>query len=317
MTRNKKYVCLGGGIGTVNVLRGLKNYTKDITVVVSMADDGASGGRLRRLFSIPPPGDLMNCLAALSEAEPILKELLTYRFKGNRWGRDDSLEGQKLGNLILVALVNLTGNFEAGLIEAQRIFSTHGKIMPATNDNVSIWAITTDGKKVYGEENIDLGKYDGHRSLRQVLLKPKNPSVPKQVIEAITKADVIITGPGDLYTTVLPVLLVPKINQALKESKAKKMYILNVANKPFETPNYKVSDYLTALNFHLGFFPFHLTLMNKNFNPKMPKKLKYTYVSQDGLINKNYRVIRKDLVDEKFPLYHDVTKLAKNIIALS
>lgn len=139
MKKEPKIVCLGGGIGTVQLLRGLRPYSQNITVICSMADDGGSGGRLRRLFSIPPPGDLINCLAALSDAEPVLKGLLTYRFAGDRWGKDDSLRGQKLGNLILVALTSLTGSFEKGLEEAERLFLSHGKIVPATTENVSIW----------------------------------------------------------------------------------------------------------------------------------------------------------------------------------
>ncbi len=314
--KETRFVCLGGGIGTVNVLRGIKEYSKDITVIVSMADDGGSGGRLRRLFSIPPPGDLMNCLAALSEAEPILKQLLTYRFKGNRWGRDDSLGGQKLGNLILVALSNITGSFEKGLEEAERLFQTHGKIIPATYENVSIWALTVDGKKIKGEQNIDLGKYNGTRSLSQVHLEPRNITTPKSVIDAISKADVIITGPGDLYTTILPILLVPGITKALKESKARKIYVVNVANKPFETPNYTVSDFISAITKHINGFPFSRVLVNNNFKPIIPKQLKYNFVAYSRPEVGKMSIIQKDLVDVKFPLYHDSEKLAKAIISV-
>lgn len=315
-TKKIKFVCIGGGIGTVNVLRGIKEFSKDITVIVSMADDGGSGGRLRRLFSIPPPGDLMNCLAALSEAEPILKDLLTYRFKGNRWGRDDSLGGQKLGNLILVALSNITGSFEKGLDEAERLFQAHGKIIPATYENVSIWALTVDGKKINGEQNIDLGKYNGTRSLSEVHLEPKNVQTAREALEAIKKADVIITGPGDLYTTMLPILLVPGIQKALIASKAKKLYIVNVANKPFETPNYEVSDFINAVIKHIKSFPFGKVLINNNFKPEIPKKLKYTYVPYSRPLPAKISIIKKDLVDEKFPLYHDSKKLAKVIMSL-
>lgn len=315
MKKPLKFVCLGGGIGTVNVLRGIKEYSKDITVLVSMADDGGSAGRLRRLFSIPPPGDLMNCISALSEAEPILRDLLTYRFKGNRWGRDDSLGGQKLGNLILVALTNLTGSFEKGLEEAQRLFVTHGQIIPATKENVSIWARTVDGKKIIGEQNIDLGKYNGTRSLSEVHLEPKNPTMSKKAIEAFENANIIIAGPGDLYTTMLPVLLVPQVKKALFKSRAKKIFIVNVANKPFETPNYTVSDFINAVIKHIGGFPFDYLLINNNFEKSIPKKLKYTYVVYNKLsIPKiKSKIIQKNLVNESFPLYHDSEKLGKII----
>ncbi len=319
MKRKKevKFVCLGGGIGTVNVLRSLKQYSHDISVVVSMADDGGSAGRLRRLFSIPPPGDLMNCLAALSEAEPLVKKLLTYRFAGNRWGRDDSLGGQKLGNLILVALTNITGSFENGLKEAQRLFLCHGKIIPATKENVSIWALTADGRKIIGEQNIDLGKYNGSRSLERVYLIPKTATASSEAIEAILKAEVVIAGPGDLYTTILPVLLVPGIKQALLKTKAKKIFIVNVANKPFETPNYSVFDFVEAVKKHLDFFPFDFLLTNNNYQPSIPPKLKYTYVRYNNKkIQAKVKIIKKNLVDENFPLYHDPNKLGRNIMNL-
>lgn len=310
-----KFVCLGGGIGTVNLIRGLKEFSKEITVVVSMADDGGSGGRLRRLFSIPPPGDLMNCLSALSEAEPILKKLLTYRFKGNRWGKDNSLEGQKLGNLILVALSNITGSFEKGLEEAERLFLSHGKIIPATGENVSIWAKTTDGQIIKGEQNIDLGKYDGQKTLSEVHLTPSKVTTSDIAVKAINEADILIAGPGDLYTTVLPVLLVPSISRNLIKSKARKLFIVNVANKPFETPNYRLMDYINAIKKHLGSFPFEGIIVNNNFSKKIPNKLKYTYVNNYKVTNGyKVKVFKRNVLDENFPLYHDSNKLAKAII---
>lgn len=316
--KNPKIVCLGGGIGTVNLLRGIKQYSHNITVIVSMADDGGSAGRLRRLYSVPPPGDLMNCLAVLSNAEPTLKQLLTYRFKGNRWGKDDSLGGQKLGNLILVALTNLSGSFDQALSEAQRLFDSYGEIIPATQENVSIWAMTTDNIKVIGEQRIDLGQYKGKRSLSQVFLTPQKITTSKKAIRAINQADLIIAGPGDLYTTLLPVLLVPEIQKALKKAQAKRVFIVNVANKPFETPNYSVQDFIQAVEKHLKSFPFDFVLSNNNFKPKMPEKLKYSYVTKQKSQEKKKKVkiVEKDLVDKKFPLYHDSGKIARAVLKL-
>src|SRR3989338_10024111 len=144
---NKKIVCLGGGIGTVNLINGLKNFTNDVTVVASMADDGGSAGRIRRLCSMPPPGDLVSCIAALSDDDNVLKKLLTYRFAGKRYGSDGSLEGHKFGNLMMVALTGVTGDFNKALEEMQRIFKTRGKILPATVDPVTIWAQTSVGER--------------------------------------------------------------------------------------------------------------------------------------------------------------------------
>lgn len=317
--KKPKIVCLGGGIGTINLLEGLKQYSTEITVVCSMADDGGSGGRLRRLFSIPPPGDLINCIAALSTADQTLKKLLTFRFEGNRWGRDDSLGGQKIGNLILVALTKMFGNFNRGLEEIERLFGCQGRILPATEENVSIWAKTINGKKIFGEETIDLGKYDGStRGLSEVHLQPKKVTTPKEVKDAIKRADLIIAGPGDLYTTILPVLLVPGIRKAVKKSKAKKFFVVNVANKPFETPGYKACDYAEALKANCGEILFDYFFINKNFIPKMPKKFNYQYVffTKKRLNELNLKTRIGDFINESFPLYHDSSKIAKAIMRM-
>ena len=318
MKTEPKIVCLGGGIGTVQMLRGLRLYTHNITGIVSMADDGGSGGRLRRLYSIPPPGDLINCLAALSNAEPLLLELLTYRFKGGRWGRDDSLGGHKLGNLILVALTQITGDFNKALTEMQRIFRSHGIILPATNENVSIWAKTVEGRTVRREENIDLGKYPGKREIAEVHLEPEKNSSPPEVKQALMEADLVIAGPGDLYTTILPLLLARDIQKCLKKTHAKTVFVVNTANKPFETPHYQASEYLAAIQKHLHLFPFQSVLVNTNTKPAIPEKLRYSYVPIDRVNMRAYNceVIAADLVDEKFPLYHDPEKTARKLIAL-
>lgn len=318
MAKDPKIVCLGGGVGSVQLLRGLRHFSNDITVVVSMADDGGSAGRLRRLYSTPPPGDLINCLAALSNAEPLMKELLTFRFKGRRWGRDDSLGGQKLGNLILVALAQIKGDFNSALSEMQRIFRSHGVILPATNENVSIWAETVEGKKISGEINIDLGRYTGKREIEQVHLEPADNSSPKEVKDALKNADAIIAGPGDLYTTILPVLLAKDIKRLLKTTNAQTMFVVNIANKPFETPHYQVSDYLSAIKRHLGFFPFKKILINTNSTPKIPKKLKYSYVPIDEAATLSYNgdLVKGNFVDEAFPLYHDPDKVAQKIMSI-
>lgn len=306
------FVCLGGGIGTVQLIRGLRSYSDNITVVASMADDGGSAGRLRRLFSIPPPGDLINCLAALSDAEPVLKKLLMYRFEGDRWGRDDSLKGQKLGNLILVALTKIYGDFTTALHEAERIFSCHGKILPVSNQNVSIWARTKDGKKIVGEETIDLGKYNGIRQLSEVYIKPQNAAASPGVLEAMHTADMIITGPGDLYTTLLPVLLIKGITHAIKQSKAVKVFIINIANKPFETPDYTMANYISAIEHHIHTFPFDYVVINTNTKPKIPSDLHYSYVplEKKNALHQSYKLIKADLVNADFPLYHESGKLA-------
>lgn len=312
--KNKKIVCLGGGIGTVNLIRGLKEYTENITVIVSMADDGGSAGRLRRFYSIPPPGDLVSCIAALSNADPLMRQLLTFRFSGNRYGSDRSLPGHKLGNLILVALTSITGDFNKALFEMQRIFNASGKILPSTVENVSIWAKTSVNENVYREENIDLGRFTGN--IEKLYLKPSHPTVPKEAINAMLEADIIVAGPGDLYTTILPVLLVPEITKTIKKSKAMKFFIVNVANKLFETPNYKIEDYINAIIKHCKSKIFNYFFVNSNLTPKIPKKFKrqYEFVALNSYPpNPPYKIIEKDIVDEDFPIYHSSKKLAKVI----
>lgn len=314
MKSDTKIVCLGGGIGTVNLVKGLRAYTDNIIVVVSMADDGGSAGRLRRFYRVPPPGDLVSCISALSDADKLTKSLLTYRFSGDRYGPDQSLSGQKMGNLILVALTAITGDFDQGAREMQRIFRVQGKILPSTSDNISIWARTTAGEKVYREENIDLGRFTG--KIDRLFLKPNHPKTSKEVIDAINDADLIVAGPGDLYTTILPVLLVPAIRKAIEASVAKKYYVVNVANKNFETPNYKIEDFIKAIVKHCKSPLFDYFLCNNNYAPKIPKEFsyQYEYVNAVNVAQKRtYKILTADLVDETFPLYHDPRKLARMV----
>jgi len=311
---DKKIVCLGGGVGTANLLRGIKEYFSDIAVVVSMADDGGSAGRLRRYYKTFPTGDIINCMIALSNADPILVDLLKFRFKGQRYGPDNLLPGQKLGNLILLALSYIKNDFNKGLVELQKIFKTRGKIYPSTMTPISIWAKTSTGHIVTREENIDLGKFKGQ--IEKLFIRPKNPSVDKKVVDAITQADVIIAGPGDLYTTVLPVIMVPNILSAIKRSKAEKFFVVNVANKPFETPKYTIEDFANAIKKHCGAILFDIFFLNNNQNPQIPQRWKYQYKYvpiQNGQTKLPFKIVQEDLVNEEFPLYHDSVKLAKVI----
>lgn len=317
--QNKRVVCLGGGVGTAQVLKGLRG-TYDLTAIVSMADDGGSAGRLRRAFSIPPPGDLVNCLAALSDEESILKKLFVYRFAGKRYGKDTDLGGHKLGNLIFVALTDIyKGDTSKALEMFSEIIASKGRVLPATIGDLNIWAITEDDKKVYGEENIDLGKYNGgSKALKEVYLDPPNPKAYKPAIAAIENAQVIITGPGDLFSTILPVLIVPQIKEELKKSKAAKIFIVNIANKPFETIRFKVSDYLKTIKKHMQALTFDTILVNTNQKPPIPKNLNYSYVrfDKENLQELSASFVEGDFVSNSFPIYHDSTKIAKQIMKL-
>jgi len=318
-SKGTSIVCLGGGVGTAQILKGLRRYPYDLTAVVSMADDGGSAGRLRRAFLVPPPGDIVNCLAALSEEESILKELFVYRFSGKRYGKDTDLGGQKLGNLIFVALANIyKGNIEKAFEEFSKIISSKGRVLPATTGNVNIWARTTKGSKVYGEENIDLGRYNGGCTLSQVYLDPPQAKAYKPTIESLKNADIVLVGPGDLFSTVLPVIIVPEIKKVLKNSKTRRIFIVNIANKPYETANFKVSDYLSTLKKHLGGDYFDTIIVNTNQKPKMPPKINYQYVIYDkeNLCIYEGKIIEGNYVNSHYPLYHDSDKIAQAISKL-
>lgn len=310
-------VCLGGGVGTATVLKGLRGGNFQLSAIVSMADDGGSAGRLRRAFAVPPPGDLVNCLSALSDEESIIKELFLYRFKGERYGKDTDLGGQKLGNLIFVALNDIfKGDTNKALEEFSRIISSKGKVLPATTGDVNIWAVTQDGKTIKGEENIDLGKYDGKsRSLKEVHLNPSNAKAYKPALEAVLNAKAIIVGPGDLFSTVLPVLIVPQIKNILKATSATKIFIVNTTNKPFETTNFKVSDYLKTIELHIPQITFDKILVNVNQTAKIPNNLKYTYVQYDkkNLANYKEKIIEGNFINSSYPLYHDSDKIANAV----
>ena len=311
---NKKIVCLGGGVGTANLIRGLKSFFSNITVVASMADDGGSSGRLRRLYNIPPPGDLVAVMAQVVK-NPYVSKLLTFRFAGNGRGTDAELYGHKLGNLIMTALLSITGSFDKAINLFQKIFNIKGDFLPATSGKVTISAKTIEGKLIYGESKIDMGKYSGKRILEKIFLQPSEAKANTKAIKSIKDADIIIAGPGDLYTTILPVLIVKDIEKTLKKTKALKIFVVNVANKPFETKGYSVNDYINAVKRHLECFPFNKIIANSNFRVEIPRKYKYQYVAPSLADKLNgAQIITNDLVDETFPLYHNSSKLAKAII---
>lgn len=310
---NKKVVCLGGGVGTANLLSGIKEHFSDISVVVSMADDGGSAGRLRRYYKIPPTGDIVNCMIALSKADKVMIDLLKFRFPGERYGPDNILPGQKIANLMFAALILNNKNVNDAIGKMKDIFQVTADIYPSTLSSISLRAKTSTGHIVRREENIDLGNFKGR--IKRLYIHPQNPKVDPRALETIRKADVIIAGPGDLYTTILPVLIVPKIAEEIKKSNAKKIFVVNVANKFFETPNYSVSDFITAIKKHCRVQPFDTFLINSNTSFSIPAEFKNEYsvapLSKDK--TNSVKCIYRDLINEDFPIYHSSYKLAKAI----
>ncbi len=230
---NKKIVCLGGGVGTSNLLRGLKNEGHHLTIITSMADDGGSSGRLRKAYKIMPPGDIVNCIASLiPDGQEELGELLLYRYPGEET-TNNVIDGQKLGNLIMLAEIQRTGDFYKAIAVTKKIFGVDADMYPATDERVVLHAITNDGRHVQSETTLDLALYSEPHGLAKIYITPERPKVNPTMIQSLLDADVIISGPGDLYTNQLPVLVVPEIKDALKKSTAKKIFVLNIANKPF------------------------------------------------------------------------------------
>lgn len=316
--KKAKIACIGGGTGLSTLLSGLKNYSSEITAIVTMCDEGGSSGRLRRILGVPPVGDIRNCLAALSEASPVMTQLLNYRFQGERYGKDTELGGHSLGNLILAALADITGDFNKGLGEASRILNISGKVLPSTAADARIWAETEDGQKVYGEENIDLGRYDGKRTIKRLHLEPENARGFRPAVTTLKIADLIVAGPGDLYTSIMPNLLITDIKNTIAASSAKRVLIVNIANKPFETPKYKASDYLRAINSHCRQNLFTHIIVNINHTHKLPLRLGYHYVevNKEEVEKLGVKVIEGDFVNSKYPLHHDSEKLARAVIGI-
>jgi uncharacterized cofD-like protein len=241
--KKAKVVVLGGGTGLSVLLRGLKTFPVDITAIVTVADDGGSSGRLRRELNIPPPGDIRNVLAALSEVEPLVEELFQHRFENG-----NGLSGHSLGNLLLAGMTSITGDFAQGVQEISRVLNVKGKVLPASNDQVTLHAEYVDGTFTKGESNIPkVGK-----KIKKVFLQPENPEPMREALYAIEEADLIVLGPGSLYTSVIPNLLVSGMKDALKKTNAMKVYICNVMTQPGETDGYTVSDHVQAIDKHAG-----------------------------------------------------------------
>ncbi len=234
---------IGGGTGLSVLLRGLKTFPVSITAIVTVADDGGSSGRLRKELDIPPPGDVRNVLVALSEVEPLVEQLFQHRFQNG-----NGLSGHSLGNLLLAGMTSITGDFARGITEMSKVLNVRGNVLPAANRSIVLHAEMEDGTIVSGESKIPLAG----KKIKQVFLTPKDVEPLPEALMAIKEADLIVIGPGSLYTSVLPNLLVPGIVDVIKASAARKVYICNVMTQKGETDGYTAADHLEALLEHCG-----------------------------------------------------------------
>jgi len=311
LERGPRVVVIGGGHGLSTLLRGLKDYTHNLTAVVTVADDGGSSGRLRASLGILPPGDIRNCLAALSSDETLLTQLFRYRFSG-----EPGLDGHSFGNLFISALSDITGSFEEAVAESGRVLSVHGRVLPSTLHDVRLVADVRlpdapNDVHVAGESHIP--EVAGH--VRRVWLDPYDAPAFPPVIRALLNADIIIIGPGSLYTSLLPNLLVRDLLGAVRASQALKVYVCNMVTQAGETQSYSCSDHVRALEEHVGEGLFGVVLCNDNYEPALPDESDQ-WVQADEMSRSDARLYTADLVDYEHPWRHDPSRLAQVLMDL-
>lgn len=309
--RGPRIVTIGGGHGLSTLLRGLKSYSYNITAVVTVADDGGSSGRIRRIQGIPPPGDIRNCLAALSNDEALMTQLFQYRFSDGTTEQD----GHPFGNLFISALSEITGSFEEAVVESGRVLAVHGRVLPATLHDVRLVADVqlphSNGEvRVEGESTIP--KFPG--DVQRVWLEPNNPAAYPQVIQAILASELIVIGPGSLFTSILPNLLVPDIVAAIQASRALKLYVCNVATQPGETDGFNSEDHIKVLNDHVGSPIFDIVIVNNKYEGKLPGGAEWVKLLPGT--ESEYPIYQTDLVDQDQPWRHESSKLARAVMDL-
>ena len=312
--RVPRIVVMGGGTGLSVMLRGLKERPLDITAIVTVADDGGSSGILRNELQMPPPGDIRNVLTALADVEPLLSDMLNYRFASG-----SGLAGHSLGNLILAAITDISGDFVTAVRELSRVFAVRGRVLPAAGQAVVLHAEMEDGTIVTGESKIP----EVRGKIKRIFLEPEEVEPLPEAVEAIREADAILIGPGSLYTSIIPNLLVPKLAEAvLENTSAIKIFICNVMTQPGETDNYTVSDHLQAVYNHVGKHLFDYVIVNDGEIPPQvqvfyaEKGAKPVQVDWDNVTGQGYKVIADTLVLFRRYLRHDADKLSHHIYQL-
>ena len=306
--RGPKVVAIGGGTGLPAVLRGMKKHTNNLTAIVTVADDGGSSGRLRRDLGILPPGDLRNNIAALADDEDLMTQLFQYRF-----GAGD-LDGHSFGNLFLTALSDITGSMEHALLETERVLAIQGSVLPATLDDITLIGEVRSPevpglRAISGESQIT----EARGIIERVYLKPSHVRAYPKSVQAILAADLIVIGPGSLYTSILPTLLVSGIVEAIRASNALCVYVCNVATQPGETDGFDVARHILALEDHVGRHLFQVVLANNHFPERnVGANTQFVLPAPEGHeTGKRYQVVYADLTDYRYPWRHDSDKLAQ------
>lgn len=317
LIKGPRVVAIGGGTGLSTMLRGLKTYTSNIVAVVTVADDGGGSGLLRRELGILPPGDIRNCILALADTEPILEQLLQYRF------RDGTLKGQSFGNLFLAAMNGISASFEEAVKRMSDVLAVTGRVLPVTLDNVTLCAELVDGSIICGESKI--GKHNDFHSgtIKRVYLEPSDAKPLQDVLDAIGTADIILLGPGSLYTSIIPNLLIKGICPAIKKSNALKVYVCNVMTQPSETEGYSVFEHILALERHSCKGVVGCCIAN---NQPVPPELREKYrndgadqvpIDRDKVVNAGIILIEQNIASFKNNLVrHDPVLLAETVMKL-
>lgn len=303
-------VVIGGGTGLSVLLKGLKQYTSRITAMVTVSDDGGSSGRLRTELGVLPPGDIRNCLVALAETETLMNKVFQHRFL-----QGGSLQGHNLGNLLLVAMTEITGDFISAIREVSKVLAVRGKVLPATLEPVILGGIMADGNRVMGETAIR----DYPSSIKEIFLVPECGPLP-ETLQAINEADAIIVGPGSLYTSIIPNLLVKGITEAITSSRAPKFYISNIMTEEGETDNFTAADHLKVIQKHTGKQIINYAVVNSG---KIDEQRLKRYIeekavpvrsSSDEIAKMGINIIERDLVSDTEVAWHDADKLARVIL---
>jgi uncharacterized cofD-like protein len=314
LNRGPKIVAVGGGTGLSTLLRGLKQYSANITAIVTVADDGGSSGRLRREIGVLPPGDIRNCLAALADEEKLLTELFQYRFKAG-----DGLSGHSFGNLFLTVMTEITGDLERAIAASSKVLAVRGKVLPSTLADVCLWAELSDGRVIEGESKIT----EANGQISRIGCDPIDPPALPAAIRAIEEADCIMIGPGSLYTSVIPNLLVPGIREAIASTDVPRIYICNIMTEVGETDGYTVSDHLRAIDRVCGQRVFDAVLVQKM--PPSPLALKRyaaenchpVYLDREEVSHLGCLLVLANVMDENEEtgyVRHDPQRLARVLL---
>lgn len=316
MDRDPNIVIIGGGTGLSYVLKGIKKYPLDITAIVTVADDGGSSGDIRNAIHVLPPGDIRKVMVAMSETEPLMNTLLNHRFTN-----ETIFANHTVGNILLTALFQITGDYVKAIKKLSKVLNVKGRILPVAKKPITLCALMEDNSIIYGESHITAAK----KRIKKIFLKEENIEVTEEVLKEIDNADMIVLGPGSLYTSIIPNLLVPGVKEAINKSKAKKVYICNVMTEPGETDNFTVSKHVLVLEDYLGKNTIDIIIANddKNINQEVLNKYKakdseLVTIDYDEIIKLNKELITDKFiyVNEKNHIRHNSKKIAAYLLMM-